>query len=203
MKQQINEWFAANGDLTLRLDYQLDENSIVFDLGGYVGDWTSRIWEKYKCNIFVFEPIPHLSEQIKNKFLSNEKIKVFNFGLSNETKKLNINYSEDGSSFHSNAGKQIIECQIKSICDFISENKIEKIDLIKINTEGDEFETLKSLIENNMIEIFTDIQVQFHNFIPDAENLRNRLQEKLLKTHKLTYNFDFVWENWQKNKLNG
>ena len=54
-----------------------------------------------------------------------------------------------------------------------------------------------------MIEIFTDIQVQFHNFIPDAENLRNRLQEKLLKTHKLTYNFDFVWENWQKNKLNG
>jgi len=73
----------------------------------------------------------------------------------------------------------------------------------KINTEGDEFETLKSLIENNMIEIFTDIQVQFHNFIPDAENLRNGLQEKLLKTHKLTYNFDFVWENWQKNNLNG
>ena len=34
---------------------------------------------------------------------------------------------------------------------------------------------LKSLIENNMIEIFTDIQVQFHNFIPDAENLRNGL----------------------------
>lgn len=52
-------------------------------------------------------------------------------------KKININYLEDGSSFHSNVGKQVIECQIKSICDFISENKIEKIDLIKINTEGD------------------------------------------------------------------
>lgn len=199
MRQQINEWFAANGDLTLRVNYQLNENSIVFDLGGYVGDWTNRIWEKYKCNIFVFEPIPYLAEQMKNKFLGNEKIKVFNFGLSNVTKTLNINYSEDGSSFHLNNGKGVIECEVKSICDFVLENKIEKIDLIKINTEGDEFETLKSILDNDMIEIFTDIQVQFHNFMPEAEKLRNDLQDRLSKTHRLSYNFDFVWENWTKN----
>lgn len=198
MKQEINEWFAANGDLTLRLNYPINSDSLVFDLGGYVGDWSKRIWDKYNPNIFIFEPIPHLCDTMKNKFSGNEKIKIFNFGLSNQNKKMNINFSEDGSSFHSNVGKRLIECETKSICEFISENKIKKVDLIKINTEGDEYETLNSILENGMIDIFTDIQVQFHNFIPNAIELRNKLHEKLSKTHKVTYNYNFVWENWSK-----
>lgn len=39
----IKEWIALNGDNTLRLDYPLDEQSVVIDLGAYHGDWTKKI----------------------------------------------------------------------------------------------------------------------------------------------------------------
>ena len=33
----VDRWFADRGDQTLRLDYDLNENSVVLDLGGYHG----------------------------------------------------------------------------------------------------------------------------------------------------------------------
>jgi hypothetical protein len=73
------------------------------------------------------------------------------------------------------------------------------VDLIKINIEGDEFPLLKNLIDNNKTNLFKDIQVQFHQFIPDSINKRNWIREKLSLTHTLTYDYEFVWENWKKN----
>ena len=85
-----------------------------------------------------------------------------------------------------------------SFVKFLNENNIDNIDLIKINIEGDEFPVLKSLIDNDVIHMFKNIQVQFHQFIPDSVNLRNWIREKLTLTHKLTYDYEFVWENWEK-----
>ena len=31
----VDRWFGDNGDHTLRLDYPLNEDSVVLDLGGY------------------------------------------------------------------------------------------------------------------------------------------------------------------------
>ena len=196
--KNVNHWFADNGDITLRLNYPINENSIVFDLGGYVGDWTQRISQKYNPNIFVFEPIPDLINSLKNKFSNNNKIKVFSFGLSNETKQIPIYFSNDGSSFYTNQNNKEILCDVVSIVDFIKENKIDNIDLMKINIEGDEFPLLESMLENNLITYVTDIQVQFHQFIPNAVARRELIHKKLSETHKLTYNYEFVWENWQK-----
>ncbi len=40
---EIGKWRKANGDGTLRLNYPLTPDSVVFDLGGYVGDWAQQI----------------------------------------------------------------------------------------------------------------------------------------------------------------
>ena len=37
------KWVEDKGDETLRLDYSLTEDSIVFDLGGYRGDFAEAI----------------------------------------------------------------------------------------------------------------------------------------------------------------
>ena len=37
--KQVERWFADDGDNTLRLNYPLDENSVVFDVGAYKGAW--------------------------------------------------------------------------------------------------------------------------------------------------------------------
>ena len=131
------------------------------------------------------------------KFKDKEKIKVYNFGISDEDKSIEIALLNDGSSFYINAENKIL-AKVVSFVKFLNENNIDNIDLIKINIEGDEFPVLKSLIDNDVIHMFKNIQVQFHQFIPDSVNLRNWIREKLTLTHKLTYDYEFVWENWEK-----
>ena len=64
--------------------YNLNENSIVFDLGGYKGDFAAKAYEDHKCNVYVFEPVKSFYERIRNKFQGNNKIKVLNYGILNE-----------------------------------------------------------------------------------------------------------------------
>lgn len=196
--EELKKWSEIGGDYNLRLDYNLNENSLVIDLGGYQGEWSEKISNKYNPNIIVFEPIPKFYENIREKFKNNKKVQVLNSGVSDENKTSEINLLNDGSSFYTNFENKI-KVNVLSFCDFIIENKIDRIDLIKINIEGDEYPVLKSLIENNLIGIFTDIQVQFHQFIPNSINLRNEIRNKLSLTHSLTYDYEFVWENWRKN----
>jgi FkbM family methyltransferase len=169
----------------------------VFDLGGYHGSWAQKIYDKYQCNIHVFEPIPELYNNLVEKFKNNDKIKVYDFGISDEDKSIEIALLNDASSFYINAENKIL-VKVVSFTKFLNENNIDNIDLIKINIEGDEFPVLKSLIDNDVIHMFKNIQVQFHQFIPDSVNLRNWIREKLTLTHKLTYDYEFVWENWEK-----
>lgn len=196
MSLGINEWFAHAGDATLRLNYNLNSESIVFDLGGYHGEWSEKIYNLYNCNIYIFEPITELANNIQEKFKNNNKIKVFNYGLSDENNELFINVNNDGSSFNTTCTNPL-KCEVKSIIDFLDEYNINKVDLIKINIEGDEYKLLDSLIENNKIILFDNIQVQFHRFIENSPFRREKIQNELSKTHKQTYNYDFVWENWE------
>ena len=194
---EINRWFSVDGDRTHRLNYPLNENSIVFDLGGYQGSWTDNIWNKFKCNIYTFEPITDLAKSIESRYVNNDKVKIYPFGLSNESKKLKINLAGDASSFNT-AMRNSIECEVKSINEFIEENGFTEIDLMKINIEGDEYPVLNSLISSGKIRMIKNIQVQFHAFVPNAVELRSSIQEELNKTHKQTYNYEFVWENWER-----
>jgi len=78
------------------------------------------------------------------------------------------------------------------------ERKVKHINLIKINIEGGEYELLEKMIISNLIKRFDNIQIQFHRFIANAFTKRRLIQKGLSKTHYLTYNYPFIWENWKK-----
>ena len=192
-------WFSDNGDRTLRLQYDLDSTAIVFDLGGYEGQWASDIFSMYCCYIHIFEPVEKFATNIEKRFSKNNKIFVHKFGLSNMNQKKQIFIDADSSStFTTKASNDEINL-IKAI-DFIKEYAIEHIELIKINIEGGEYDLLEHLLESEFIENIYNIQVQFHDFVPSAESRMNKIQQELSKTHFLTYNYPFVWENWQIKK---
>ena len=52
------------------------------------------------------------------------------------------------------------------------------------------------MIETGFVNQIDNIQVQFHDFIPNAEERMQKIQKHLEKTHRLTYQYLFVWENW-------
>lgn len=197
--EYCKKWFRDKGDETLRLDYNLDKDSIIFDIGGYKGEFARDIFCKYNSNIFIFEPVPEFFNEINQRFIRNGKVNVYNFGLGSKNQKSNIYLDNNGSSLYKKASNSI-EIEIRSFNDFINENKIERIDLIKINIEGSEYDLLESIIEAGNISKIHNIQVQFHDYIIDNAFERMRLiQNRLSETHHLTFQYEFVWENWELN----
>ena len=89
---------------------------------------------------------------------------------------------------------------LKKIEDVFAEHELEQVDLISMNIEGGEYELLKHLVTSPVIFKIKNIQVQFHDFIDNARTKRDILHIKLQNTHKLTYNYDFVWENWKRRE---
>ncbi len=194
--ERCRPWFEVQGDTTLRLNYSLNSDAVVFDLGGYVGEFAEAIYTKYQPTIYVFEPVPAFYNKIVEKFASNTKVNVYNFGLAEQDKTLEIGLLDNSSStFVASKNRQTVH--LKSIVAFIKTNAISRVDLIKINIEGGEYDVLEALIAANLLHLFKDIQVQFHDFvIPNAKARMEEIQTALSKTHTLTYQYEFVWENW-------
>ncbi len=194
---RVKPWFELNGDKTLRLNYKLDKESFVIDLGGYEGEWSADIFCKYGSNIYVFEPNKDFYNNIVERFRNNEKIKVLNFGLASNDRIEKL-YLNDNSSTLFSEGLNFSEIQLKNVVDFFNSEKIEIVDLIKINIEGGEFEFLENIIKSELVMKFDNIQVQFHDFVPNSDIRMSEIQKELSKTHYLTYQFEYVWENWKR-----
>ena len=203
MKTEIDKWWAhGSADSTLRLNYPLDENSIVFDLGGFRGAFAENIYNKYKSNIYIFEPLPNFINEIRGKFKENNKVRVFDYGVGGKTEDLVMVISEDASYLVSHRevenieGKNTSTVKIKSFKDAYDETEVDKIDLMKINVEGAEYEIMQNIFDNDLVSKINNFQIQFHNVTNDSERLLLDIREKLSETHTLDWKFDWVWENW-------
>lgn len=72
---------------------------------------------------------------------------------------------------------KVTEIQLIDIDEYISGLHIGRIDLIKMNIEGGEYALLARMHERDLIRNCVDIQIQFHDFIPDAGARRNKLRD--------------------------
>ena len=208
MRQDItslNQWFADNGDYTHNINYELNENSVVIDLGGYYGLWVDEILKKNNPNIpniILVEPVPEFYNHLITKYQQNEKIKVMNVGVStdnNETTKT-LYVSSDGSStnFNSNV-KSVIQIKTLPIDKILIDNNINQVDLLQINIEGDEYGLMEYMIESNIINKFKNVQIQFHLGIGNDVERRDNIQKNLIsKGFKNKFDYPFVWESWEK-----
>lgn len=198
---EASRWFRDHGDETLRLDYPLTSDSIVFDLGGYQGDFAAAINKKFNCKVYIFEPVPAFYAMCADRFRANKKIVCMNYGLSSSDGYLDIFLSENASSFFTSSSSKGHTQRVKiiSVINCIRELKIEQIDLMKINIEGGEFEVLPALIKSGDILKINFLQVQFHNFVTDAAKKREEIRANLATSHIEMWNYDFVWESWKRN----
>ncbi|MCH7560325.1 MAG: FkbM family methyltransferase [Thaumarchaeota archaeon] len=192
-------WMRDNAE-DLNFLFELDKNSIVLDLGGYKGNWANEIYRRYGCNIFIFEPVSIFYKNIKKRFETIDKIRVYNIGISDSDKITNISINNDSSSTHKISQESLVETiKLKDIVNVINENKLSKIDLIKINIEGGEYEVLPKLIKSEKIRVCKNILVQFHPFGKNYQEKYESIRNKLRNTHHLTFEYPLVWENWKIN----
>lgn len=193
----VKKWFSDRGDETLRLAYPLDKSSVVFDVGGYIGDYTEAISQKFGCRVYLFEPVPAFYNECVRRFRNNPSVVCLNYGLSSSSGWFEINLNNNESSFKKIEGGGITQqAQVRSITDVVAELGVEEINLIKINIEGGEFDLLPAILDSELINHIEYIQVQFHNFFMKAAENRLAIRKALEKTHREMWEYEFVWESW-------
>jgi FkbM family methyltransferase len=149
----------------------------------------------------MFEPVRELVDYLKGNY-KNDSFIVRDFGLGGYDRTAPINLvgkTLDGSTFLEDiSAVGVCLAFIRDIVNYIMVERIDKIDLLKLNVEGLEYEILERLIDSNAIKNIKFIQVQFHNFADNSIVRRDNIRSFLSKTHEEMYNFPFVWESWQK-----
>lgn len=195
---EINNWFNDNGDYTHNLAYDLNESSIIMDLGGYTGVWCKQMIQRYNPNVYIIEPIPEFHNIMLEIFKDNPKVHLMCVGVSETDKIGKIYLSDDGSSSNFNEGDSI-NVHYKTIEGILAEFKLTSIDLLQVNIEGDEYFLLENMLESGFINVFKNIQVQFHlgidNCIERRDKIRNGLENN---GFKIRFDYPFVWESWGK-----
>jgi FkbM family methyltransferase len=192
-------WNAAGLDDTLRLDYDLNRASVVVDVGGYEGQWASDVYGRYCCRIEIFEPVEEFAENIDRRFARNPDIRVHHFGLAGTARTAPMYLGGSRSSAVAAPAEGAVETLVRlaDAAEAFRALGLEAIDLMKINIEGGEYELLDHLIDTGWVTRISDIQVQFHDCLPDARQRMQSLQGRLRSTHEITFQEEFIWENWR------
>ena len=197
--QDVPAWFAVNGDNTHSLNHEINEESVIMDLGGFTGVWINKMINKYNPNVYAIEPIGRFYNIMVDKFKSNPKVRLLNVGISDENKKDKIFLKGDETSSQ-NVGGESIDVEFITMEKLLETWNLDKVDLLQINIEGDEYPLLRHMLETGTINKFSNIQIQFHmdrdGFVKQREEIRKGLENN---NFKLKYDFPFVWECWTKN----
>jgi FkbM family methyltransferase len=179
-----------------RVDYSLNENSLVVDVGGLTGDWAIRIYCRHSCHIDIYEPHPVLVNKARINFEGNDKVKVYGVGLGGEDGILTLYGDSYNASIFKNATGGEIKVRIIKASEAFKQYT--HIDLLKINVEGAEYEIMNDLLNNYDMRKIENLQIQFHGNVPGYAGKREIIRRGLKKTHHMTWNYEYIFENWAR-----
>lgn len=146
------------------LDY-LNENSIVFDCGACVGEFTSKLYDILKCRFICFEPDFRNFRKLKRRFAENKQITPLCIGIDTEIgfKELYLGSFNTSSSFyesHRGLSGLTVEVPVRTL--ELETESYDLIDLLKLDLEGSEIEVIPSMADSVMSKI-KQITVEFHS----------------------------------------
>lgn len=146
--------FDVTGELYL-IQKIIRTGDIVFDVGANKGDWTHCVLEHtVPAQIYAFEPLPMIAQEF-TKNVTDERVQLLELALSN--KKIDSYFFyyqyENGvlsSLYKRNRVEKLFGLSADEICvktttlnEFCRDRAIERINFLKIDTEGSELDILK------------------------------------------------------------
>jgi FkbM family methyltransferase len=183
----------------------LKKDAVTFDVGAHTGSYSLLLRKNYPdIQIFTFEPNPE-TFSILSQNVNQQDINIFQLALGgNDTKAQIYSYSNEKDSEHASLHKEVMtglhhskevvtyDITVETLDTFCSRNKIERIDFLKIDTEGNEYEVLKGakkfLSHNNVSIIqfeFNEMNVVSRVFLKDFYEILPGYKFYRLDTKKL------------------
>lgn len=162
----------------------------IIDLGAYEGEF-SFYCLNFAKKIYAIEPDPHpyavLERRIKEYGLE-DRIECFNVAIGNSTQERIFHASGFGGSRllsendTEDPGEKKIKVQSMSLADFIEQNNIEYVDILKIDIEGGEDELFNGSEFGKVAHKIGTIVGELHAGIEIQKSLET---------------YGFVYEQWE------
>ena len=99
----------------------------------------------------------------------------------------------DGSS---DRPADTVDVEIRDVARALAELGRDRIDYVKINIEGAEYELLDHLAAAGVLPRVRYLLIQFHEWIDGAYRRRRAIRRKLRRTHYEVWNYKWVYELW-------
>lgn len=156
----LEDWIPWN--VYLHGKYQIEKNyeafmmnkakdaSVIFDVGANIGYYTIQFSNISRGNVFAFEPMSYQHDTLRKNIEINghKNIHVMKCVVSDENRHQRVYFSgvhNTGSSSVEVETDEHEDVDAITLDDFIREEKLHSIDLIKIDVEGHELHVLKGM----------------------------------------------------------
>jgi len=194
-----NDWFRKTAERKIFIDnvyqkfFKVEEGDVVFDVGASVGPFTHLIKEQNPSKVYCFEPHEDLYKTLVNN-VSDERVTCVNQAIGS------VSGSFKSSGLFDITLKETCEKENAKIIssikfkDFVEQNQITKIDFIKTDCEGGEYDIFNdenlSWIKNNVKKIAGE----FHLGTPEFRDKFLHFRETYLKqfSNYEIYSADYV-----------
>lgn len=170
----INEVFISKVYEQPQKDIIIRNADIVIDAGGYIGDFSVYAAKRaINGNIYTFEPSSDNYSLIKKNVKLNKLLNVivYNKGLFKESEKkifyLNKKALGSSSLFEVESSNEEYKKQIIKtigINRFLTISNIKKVDFLKLDCEGAEYDIIYSLFKN-ILKNIRCIVIEYHEYL--------------------------------------
>jgi FkbM family methyltransferase len=200
-RPEFYKWLGAISTNAMLLhEADIDSDSIVIDAGAYTGEWAQEIIDRYNPTIHAFEPDPRNYKKLEERARLQSHLIPYKYGLGDRNEAVRITLEFLGSTIFSDAsdkkGVPSAEVEIRDIAETWNLLALDRVDLMKINIEGAEFPLLERMIAADLLEKVGCFMIQFHEWHPGAYHRRRDIRAALSKTHRLVWDYHFIWEKW-------
>lgn len=128
-----------------------DGEVLLFDVGANKGDWTLRALDVAACGrariiVHAFEPCAKTRSSLIGRLSARDSVKISGNALSSEEAQAYFYSNEDGAgttSLSEESGSKRELVRVTTLDSFVAERGITHIGMVKIDTEGFDFEVLK------------------------------------------------------------
>ncbi|WKZ30977.1 MAG: FkbM family methyltransferase [Candidatus Dojkabacteria bacterium] len=177
------------------------ETPIILDIGAHIGLATLYFKQQWPGGtVFAFEPNPVAFKLLEENIWQNglQNVEAYNIAIAGSDGKRKLYIPANDVSWDSNSSftngswskqeaQQPVEIEARRLAKILE--KLDKVDLLKIDVEGAEFEIFKD-IQKNLMKI-NEMIIEIH---PESRQRFKEMTARLLAD-------DFTIEIWQNGKI--
>jgi FkbM family methyltransferase len=185
---------------------ELGDDNVIIDVGAFRGEVAETLLDLYGGQVHAFEPALAFYRDMAERFEGREQLHCYPYGLGKVDATLEMDVAGMGSTVHHRIdgvhGTETESVQIRDVASVLDELGLDRIDYIKINIEGGEFDLIDRLHESGWLERTHYLLIQFHEWFDGAERRRWRARRQLRQTHQQMWDYPWVYEQWcHKDRL--